>query len=174
MKEKKKTLVEQIEESPLKSALTGAAAGTAAALITNPVAQISNMKASHPSVYGNKSWREVAVDLWNKPNYTKDQKIVANKIDELRKAHAIEDLVQTKNQTRIDDLLHEISTNEKTLAEMKPKTMKLRSFYSGFGSKALNNALFSAAMFGSLPIFKGVYDNLKDKRVDLKIMDTNG
>lgn len=164
----------ELKDDAMRDSVTGAAAGTAAALITNPVSQVSNMKASHPERFGNLKWHQVAKELYKTPSYSKDQKVIVKDINKLKDAlHADEGIEAAGG------LMHErglkLKTLEDTLARTNPKNMGVRAFYSGFSTKALNNALFSAAMFGSIGMFKHMYDKAKDKKINVSVVnETNG
>jgi len=163
-----------VQSDAVRNAVTGAAAGTAAALITNPVSQISNMKASHPELHGNKKWHQVARELYKTPSYDKHQKTIVKDINKLKDA-----LDSDAGIEAASGLSHErglkLKTLEDTLARTKPGKMGIRAFYSGFGTKALNNALFSAAMFGSIGMFKHLYDKAKDKKINVSVVnEANG
>jgi|GEM_PF-6623179 len=160
------------KDDVLRDSLTGAGAGTVAAFVTNPVSQISNMKSSHPEKYGGKKWYEVAKDLWNKPYNTNNaQRNLSKKLEALTQSLEIQKSLPSTPVSVIKDLENEIKSTAHTLAQLDPKKMKLRAFYSGFSSKALNNALFSAAMFGTVAYLKPIYDQLKNKKIKVKMVD---
>ena len=162
----------KLQHDTIKSTIAGAAAGTTAAFVVNPISQISNMKSSHPEKFGNKKWPSVAAALYNTPNYNSTQRQLAGEIANLENhIKANSSIPSLQDITKAHTL--KLETLKNVLTESKPKRMGIRAFYSGFGSKALNNAAFSAIMFGSIPMYKHLIDKAQKKKLNISIANNN-